>query len=371
MSTCNGSDVILTVVIPTYNEADNIGSMLDSVRRVLESNGIECFEIIVVDDDSPDGTHRVAEEKAKEDPRIRVIVRRKERGLAKAVLEGFRNARGEYIAVMDADFQHPPDLLPVLLRRAIEDRADIVVASRYSKGGGVEGWSRTRLFMSRFSSILARLLVPRSGRTSDPMSGFFLVRRSALNLDCLRPRGYKILLEILARSGDARVIDVPYVFRRRRSGSSKLGPGVMLDYILHLMNLSIIAKFMLVGGSGALVNLGVMKMALEYGVLVDISSILGIETSIIWNYILHEKFTFRYNFMGRLKGSLYRLLGYHYTSIAGSVTTYGVMRILYTLINLNPIIAQAIGILTGFMVNYKSSRRLVWRMEVCRGNTRD
>ena len=221
----------LSIVVPTYNEAENIKVLIERLVDVLESNDINDFEILVVDDNSPDGTCSIVKQISSRDQRIKCILRVDEKGLASAVVEGFRHAKGSYVVVMDADLQHPPEIVPKLVRVLEEREADIAVASRYVKGGGVAGWSKIRLLMSRLGTIGVKLLVDETCKTTDPLAGFFAVRKEKLNIEKLRPRGFKILIEILVQHPDLRVIDVPYVFQRRYSGESKLGADVILDFL--------------------------------------------------------------------------------------------------------------------------------------------
>jgi len=352
------SNVELTVVLPTYNEAENITAIIDELVSVLERHGPRNFEILVVDDNSPDGTCLLVREKALRDRRVRCLLRRKNRGLATAIIRGIHWARGKYVVVMDADFQHPPEVVPRLYRRAAETGADIVVATRYRKGGGVQGWSRKRLLMSRTANMIARLLVPATKRTSDPMSGFFLVRKDRIRLDTLHPRGYKILMEILARHPWLRVEEVPYVFRPRAGGKSKLGAKTVMDFLLHAASLSPLVRFGSVGLLGALLNLVVMSGALLIGAPLDIASLLGIETGLLFNFALHERWTFGTRMQGDWKE---RLLGYHAASAGGIIVTYTVMKALTGLGLAGPIAGQAIGIIAGFGANYGLSYTKVWR----------
>lgn len=227
----------LSVIIPTYNERENLPALFEKIDSALR--GIY-FEAILVDDNSPDGTAELARHLAETRyPWLRVIQRIDERGLATAILTGFREARGEYLAVIDADLQHPPILLPEMLARAEEENADIVVASRYTRGGRVEGWSKTRLLISKGATLLAHILLPPTRQTTDPMSGYFLVKRDLVQsiLPRLKPRGYKVLIEVLAHAPNAKVVDIPYTFHQRLRGKSKLGLRTITDYILHLIQL--------------------------------------------------------------------------------------------------------------------------------------
>ena len=351
----------VSIVIPTYNEVENIRLILGELRRSLEDSGIHDFEVIVVDDDSPDGTWRVVEEVSRSDPRVRLIRRIGVRGLGTAIVRGLQEARGEYVVVMDADFQHPPSLVPRLVETAVRFNADVVVASRYSRGGGITGWSLARRVVSLGALLLAWILVPESRRTRDPISGFFLLRRMSLDLSGVRGLGYKVLLEVLALNPKARVVDVPYLFKPRRAGSSKLGVDDLMLYIVQVLSVSSMVRFAIVGVTGIPVNLGVMALALTSGAPVDIASLAGIEASIAWNYTWHELWTFKTTFKGGLRGVVGRYVGYHVSVALGALTQYATMRLLYTLLGLNPLLGQLVGIIIGFIVNYTLSRERVWR----------
>jgi len=355
------SHPLLSVVIPTYNESEIIARTLDEVSRVLEREGIS-YEILVVDDESPDGTWRIVEKYSKINPRVRLLKRVGKRGLASAVLDGIRESRGCYVVVMDADLQHPPRYIPLLVENALAGDLDIVVASRYTKGGGVEGWNRLRLLMSKGATILARLLVGGARKTSDPMSGFFLLKRSSVmnRIGEFSPRGFKVLLEILAKMEEAKVADVPYVFEPRKAGKSKLKIKIILDYIIHLIKLSKLLKFMLVGASGTVANLLVMYILLYLlGLSKSISSIAGIEAGLLWNFVFNETWTFESGFRGLWWE---RLVAYHASSAGGFVVTFLAMELLSSYAGVNPLLAQFIGILLGFIVNYLASSRGVWRL---------
>lgn len=219
---------LLSLVIPTYNERENIPSLVEEVFAVLDSAGIPA-ELIVVDDDSPDGTAAAA--RALEGPRpVRTLVRRGERGLATAVLAGFGAARGEVLGVMDADLSHPASALPALYRAVVQEGAQIAVGSRYVPGGGVQQWPLRRRVVSRCAGLLARGLTP----LRDPTSGYFMVRRDLLRGLALRPVGYKICLEVVVKTRARRVLEVPIVFRDRTRGESKLHGPVAREYLSHL-----------------------------------------------------------------------------------------------------------------------------------------
>ena len=221
---------MFSLVVPTFNERANIGPLIGRIEAVLKQQPFE-FEIILVDDNSPDETWRLAQEIAKEDSRLHVIRREGARGLATAVVDGWKAAKGKILGVMDADLQHPPEILPDLLEPILNERADIVIGSRHTSGGGVGEWNLPRRFISWGAATIAFLVLPQILRVvQDPMSGFFLMKRSVIDSALLKPTGYKILLEILAKGNFQRIIEVPYIFEERKNGKSKLGLKQYLEF---------------------------------------------------------------------------------------------------------------------------------------------
>lgn len=221
---------LLSLVIPTYNERDAVGPLLGRVLAAADGAGID-LEVLVVDDDSPDGTADRA--RAALGARGRVIVRKGERGLASAALAGFREAKGEILGLMDADGSHPPERISDLLAPLSEGRADLVIASRYVAGGGVAGWPLPRRAASRAANLLARAVTP----VRDATSGFFFLRRDLLERLDGPPAGFKIGLELFVRCRDLRIVEVPYLFTDRTAGKSKFGPGAVLAYLGQLASL--------------------------------------------------------------------------------------------------------------------------------------
>ena len=235
LSACNasGCPTKVALVLPTLNEARNIESMILGVTEVLERSGIP-YELIVVDDNSADGTWRLALDLCESLPNLRVMRRTLERGLATAVIRGWQASSGDVLGVIDADLQHPSDLLPKLWE-IIQSGADLAVASRRMQGGGVSDWSWRRRLISRTAEFIGGIILPEiATRLSDPMSGYLLVRRSTLTGVTLDPRGYKILIEILARGRITKIAEVSYVFRERGGNESKINWRTCRDYLLHL-----------------------------------------------------------------------------------------------------------------------------------------
>ncbi|MGA8110465.1 MAG: polyprenol monophosphomannose synthase [Acidobacteriaceae bacterium] len=226
---------MLALVIPTLREAKNIRILLERARTALDRCNSP-YEVIVVDDDSRDGTEEIVAALAREDPRIRLVVRCGERGLAGAVVRGWEESAAPFLAVMDADLQHPPELLPELWA-AVDAGADLVVGSRYTAGGDLVGWKPARALISRIA-VWMTLPVQRSSiRAHDPMSGFFLVRRSCIDGIELRKTGFKILLDILARGDIRSLVEIPFAFGRRNDGASKASLRVAWDYFALLCSL--------------------------------------------------------------------------------------------------------------------------------------
>ena len=227
--------LLLSVIIPTYNEAGNIVVMLDRLRTALDG---QAYEIVVVDDDSIDETWRIAQFHRRSDQRIKVIRRVGERGLSSAVMAGMAQAGGRALVVMDADLQHDETKILHLVRAVVDEGMDLCVGSRHVAGGGYGTFGRRRRAASWAGTALARALL--GVAVSDPMSGFFAVSRRRYELvgDQVNPRGFKILLEFLARGPEPSVSEVGYQFGERVHGTTKLNGSVVLDYLRALLALT-------------------------------------------------------------------------------------------------------------------------------------
>lgn len=229
--------IAFSLVVPTLNESQNVDELIAQLKPALEAVVGDSYEIIVVDDDSADLTWQVAGAIAQRDEHVVAVRRTGERGLATAVVRGWQLARGEFLGVIDGDLQHPPQTVAQLLRAA-QSGADLAVASRDAEGGGTSDWSAVRGFISRSSRTLGRIVLPRAlARVSDPMTGFFVVRRTAVEGVALNPCGYKILVELLVRAHVHSIVEVGYVFRSRQRGQSKASLKIFLEYLQHLRRL--------------------------------------------------------------------------------------------------------------------------------------
>ena len=233
---------MISLVVPTYNERENVADLVSRGGKAL-SDCSEEYELIIVDDNSPDGTAEEVRRLQKDRPWLKLLVREKERDLSTAVLAGWGVARGELLGCMDGDLQHPPEHLVKLVARHRETGAGVVIGSRYVPEGGVSDWKLRRRIISWTATALAAAALPgRIGRVRDPMSGFFLVKRSVIDGAPLKPSGYKILLEVLAHAPNDRVDEVPYVFEERTSGGSKMGAGQIGIFLLQLARLSVVTS---------------------------------------------------------------------------------------------------------------------------------
>lgn len=222
----------ITLVIPTYNEAENVPILLENVYKVFSEHGLD-GNVTIVDDNSPDGTWKVAEELRGRYEGLKVIRRMNERGLSSAVLEGFRSSESAILGVMDADLSHPAESIPAIVAPLIRGDAEISVGSRYVSEGGIEDWPARRKISSRLATLAVRGLTS----VKDPMSGFFFLKREVIKDAKLNPLGFKIALEILVRGKYDKVVEVPITFRDRLYGETKLGSGVIIDYLLHVIKL--------------------------------------------------------------------------------------------------------------------------------------
>lgn len=367
-----GAPIKLSLVIPTYNESKNVPILIDQLRRLLDPTLAGAYELIIVDDDSPDKTWQVALELAESHPEVRVIRRQGERGLSTAVIRGWQAARGEVLGVMDADLQHPAEVNLGLLEQ-IDRGADLATASRHVEGGGVSDWSLIRRLLSRGAQVLGLLILPHVlGRLSDPMSGYFMLRRSALAGAQLDPLGYKILIEVVARGRIKWIGEVGYVFRERVDGESKVTSALYVQYLRHLLKLRVATlrdspfiKFCLVGASGVLVDMSLLYALSDphmLGLGLTRSKILAAEAAIFSNFLLNELWTFgaasRQN--PALSARLRRFLAFNVICSFGVLLNVIVLNVLFNYAGMNRYLANAIAIASVTGWNYLLNRKLNW-----------
>ncbi|MBA2534989.1 MAG: glycosyltransferase [Rubrobacter sp.] len=366
--------MLLTLVVPTRNEADNVPKL---VRELRESLSNLDYRIVFVDD-STDGTPRVIRDLAEEDERIRLVRREgaeRDGGLSTAVTTGLDLFSGvsEYTCVMDADLQHPPEKVREMLEIARRSSADVVVASRYAPGGSYAGLSgRVRRAVSVGSKYLAQIVFREARKTSDPMTGFFLVKNEAISGIQFRPTGFKVLLEILVCAPELKVVEAPFDFRARHAGVSKATVRQGFDYLTHILSLFWYVpsagrfwKFALVGASGVLVNMVTLIVLAEYfDAHKVIAWMFAVGLSILSNFLLNNAFTWRdIRHSSRIHFFMRGVLAYPVAVVgigANFAVWYPLVKYVsdafpyYALFNL-------LGIIAGTTVNFILSSRLVFR----------
>jgi dolichol-phosphate mannosyltransferase len=362
--------VDVTVVVPTYHEGPNVAELVRRLTAALGPDGDGArvapggVEVLFVDD-SRDDTPAVIEQVAAGSALpVRMIHREvPDGGLSGAVVAGLRAATGERVVVMDGDLQHPPEMVPVLLATARETGADVVVASRYTgrgDAGGLDG--RYRRWVSKASGLLARSMFPVKLRdVSDPMTGFFVVRPAAVDLTSLRPRGFKILLEILARQRLV-VVEEPFVFGERFAGRSKATVANGLRYVqqLTLLRFGRLSPFALIGALGAVLNLAILAGLQAVGVHYLPAVVWANVVTIVINFLLQERFVFAdlrdgaHGFWGRFVRS------FAFNGTEAAVRTLLLWWIVERAVP-HPELVQAVLILVAFVVRFVFQAQVVYR----------
>jgi len=369
---------MISLVVPTYKERQNVERLVERTGAALQSLG-EPFELIIVDDDSPDGTAEEVRRLQQTRPWLKILVRQNERDLSTAVIAGWRVATGDVLGCMDADLQHPPEKVAALVQRLRQTNADIVIGSRHVKGGGVSNWSVLRRFVSWTATLMATFILPGTlGKALDPMSGFFLIRRRVVERVALNPIGYKILLEVLARGDYSTVEEVPYVFEERAQGGSKMSSKTVVHYLTQLACLSLetgeatrMVKYGLVGLLGALLNFSVVRyLQNNSGWALETASIPGVAAAIVNNFLWNDLFTFWEarkaspgfgNFLGRF-------LAFTFFSSAGALLNVLILWTLHLALGLPqvPSLIFAIGVagIFNFMINANLTWRAWWNRKL-------
>lgn len=364
----------VSTIVPTYNEAENVERIVDRLLEVMAGTDYGT-EILVMDDDSPDGTWEIARETYRGDDRVAVHRRTSDHGLARAVTDGFHRATGAFCAVIDADLQHPPEKLPALVAE-LDRRADIAVGSRYVPGGGIENWPRSRRIVSKGATALARMGVPAARGLSDPVSGFFAVRRSVVDGIELEPHGYKILLEVLAKGEFDAVREVPYRFAERDRGESNLTLGEYQNFAEHLLGLAFLShgfgeertpmravrgtEFALVGGIGTLVNTLVFAAGTTaFGLHYLLAGVVAFLVAVNWNFLGNWGLTFdrpRENVPARWAK-------FHAVSVGGFAIYGGLLTASVEILGLPELAANVLAILGSSAFNFLGTDEFVFREE--------
>jgi dolichol-phosphate mannosyltransferase len=356
-----------TVVIPTYNERENLEELTERIHGAFKQD----YEILVVDDSSPDGTAEEAERIGDEtDRNVRVVVRNENPGLSKSVVEGFRQASGDNIIVMDADLQHPPEKAPEIAEKITEE-TPVVVGSRYGEDGGIDGWSTTRKIVSRGAITLAKVFAPASRKSSDPVSGFFGVRKDRVDPEKLSPHGYKILLDVLQQVNPEEIPEVGFRFSEREEGKSKLSIGEYIKYLEHLADLRLnhhgvdryvdtrklirMGEFSTVGASGAVINTAIFMTSVGFThyLLAGFLAFLGaVQWNFAWNWLI--------TFDKPENGIKEQYAKFHAVSAGGFVVYEIALAILIGLMGLPELPSNIGAIFAGFLWNFAGSEEFAF-----------
>lgn len=342
----------LSIIVPTFNEAPNVAEL---VRRIsAAADGIDA-EIVFVDD-STDATPDVVRQVAASAPLpVRVIHRDLPTGgLGGAVLEGFAAAEADACLVIDGDLQHPPEKIPGLWRRFSRGDVDVVIASRYAGGGTAHGLAdRTRVMVSKVATALTRAMFPiRLKDVTDPMTGFFLIDRRSVDQALLKPRGFKILLEILARR-PLRIAEVPFDFADRHAGESKASVRQGVHFLAQLTALRFgkMSLFAVIGGLGAIVNIAIVWALTQLGVDYIIAAIVAAETTIIGNFLLQERFVF-HDMREHASGGWLRFAKSFIFNNAEALVRIPVMALMVETWHFSAVVATAITLVVAFFARF-------------------
>lgn len=367
----------LSIIIPTYNESANIPILIERIGDVLSSTD---YEIIVVDDNSPDRTYEIVQNIGKTNPRVRCIRRLHERGLSSAVVTGMAASEADYFAVMDADLQHDERILPQLLDAVASGSCDLAVGSRAVEDGSFGEFSFVRKMMSHAATLAAKILLRVS--VSDPMSGYFLLSRKVFEKaeHIINPLGFKILLEFLGRLPDLKVREVGYTFRNRIHGETKLSGSVIRNYLVALLDLrfgSIVSPIFLlycgVGASGILVYYAAAQITSLTGMppvptgfdapfdTIRSAAVIGFIASVVNNYIWNNFITFydrRHKSLRIVPG----VLVFTAVSLVGLLVTVGVANLVLSLKLgfVTPPQARGLGIIVAVITNYFLNAGITW-----------
>ena len=354
----------LSVVVPTFNEKSNVRELLNRTEAAL---GPEGWEMIFVDDDSPDGTASLVRDTARSDYRVRILQRIGRRGLSSACIEGMLASSAPVIAVIDADLQHDETRLPVMLAAIESGRAEIAVGTRYAEGGSTGEWNQVRAGMSRLATILSRTVMRQA--VSDPMSGFFMLTRPLLDetVRGLSGLGFKILLDILATSPrPLKLVEVPYTFRERFSGESKLDSVALWDFGMLLADKMIgryvpvrFVMFAMVGGLGVFVHMLILMGSLKgLGLAFITSQSIATGAAMVFNFAVNNLLTYRDR---RLRGWrwLVGLASFVAACSIGAAANVGVANYLF-LERTQWALAALAGVAVGAVWNYTVTQIYTW-----------
>lgn len=381
----NNSDISFSILLPTYNEKENIQIYIPELLKISKSIS-NTFEILIVDDNSPDQTWKIVQNIAKSEKSVRCIHRIGEKGLSSAILTGILDAKYPLVIVMDADRQHDESIIPQMIQAS--EKYDLVIGSRKVKGGDYGSMPKIRQIMSKFADKVANFILPIPAQ--DSMSGFFLIHKDIItnHINILNPKGFKILMEILFKIKNLNILEIGYRFRNRTFGSTKLSSGVVIEYFLSLIEMRINfkinptwIKYSLVGLLGIFTNIIFQAISLRIFqgdfiyqnnsdfTIPSIAVLIGFEISLIQNFILNSFWTFPGSMSIRKR--IFQFIKFEFISILGfiiQISIWGFLLTLYhSLIQIQSLYAtyvcNFIGIIIAYIFNYFSNIHLTWNKE--------
>jgi dolichol-phosphate mannosyltransferase len=373
----------ISIIIPTYNESNNIIEILKQIKNSIPKNIIS--QTIVVDDNSPDGTGRIVEDYIKNFKKITnhtidVIHRTAKTGLSSAIFNGIQAATGETIIVMDADHSHPPQIIPKMIENLKKSHCDIVIASRYVKGGQIKDWTISRKMISKIATKIAKLFL--NVEPKDPMSGFFAFKKNILKNSKFDLLGYKILLEMLVKTKNVKIMEIPYTFTDRKIGQSKLDSQTILDYITAVWKLyrfgknvnndkkstrfiSKAARFYTIGATGLLVNL--LSSYLLVSGIPDVwyihANLIGIISSISSNFILNKYWTFEDKDFSKKK-TLFQFIKFSAFSTLGAIIQLGMVFYLTETQNMPYYLSLIFAVMTAAFGNFVLNKKFTFKEKI-------
>jgi len=362
----NRVEIMISIIVPTYQEVENLEPLSQMIQSALSEACETSYEIIIMDDNSQDGSIEKVAELVHKHP-IRIVTRTENRGLSPAVIDGFGEAKGDFVVVMDADLSHPASAIPVMVKQLRNGESDFVLGSRYVEGGSIDdSWTLWRYINSVVATIPALPIT----RVKDPMSGFFSIRKADIpNEHNLSPIGYKIALEVMVKGDFPIVSEVPIHFVDRVHGESKLTLKEQLKYLRHLRRLyqykfqtkAEFFQFALVGGSGFVVDLAVYLILQMFGTSHTVARAISFWPAVTWNWMLNRTITFSH----REKTKKTKQWGaFASSSLLGFTVNYGTY---YTLTKYVPffeehmILALIVGVLMGMGFNFSISNLFIFK----------
>ena len=355
----------LSIIVPTRNESDNVTALLDRIRTAVTEPS---FEVVFVDDSTDNTVAKIETAKANYPFQITVIARPAERrnGLGMAVVEGMRIARGEWVVVMDGDLQHPPEVIEQLLKKAQSTGADLVAGSRLSEGGGTDGLDWKRKLISKSLAGVSRVVFQKNLRTmTDPLTGFFLFRRSAVTADLLQPKGFKILLEILIRCPKLKTSEIPFKFAQRHAGASKANSGEMLNLFQQMLGLRFaphqkLIRFLVVGVTGLVVNTLLMYVFSNIlSIYYLLAAALSTQGSTLWNFVGTEKWVFKRK-NEKPKYVWLRLISFFIVNNAMLLLRGPLLAIFVTRMGMTPLVGNFVSLVIMTALRYMIADKVIW-----------